>query len=171
MGPNNARWRCLGPSRWFFFLSSYFLVLTNFLLHILLVNTTGKGWKLKTLETQHVSSFWPTTTIHHQHQHHQRQCWGKRGQGMETAREGNRGSRRFVSWASGVFFFLSFFFFFFLFSTHLMFIYIEMDCCSAQLPWWQWPPLPAQPHPSHMATWWMAGAWDTMHLKPLVCFL
>ena len=59
----------------------------------------------------------------------------------------------------------------FLLLTKLTFIYIEMDHCSTQLPWQQQPPPPAQPHPSHTATWWMAGAWDASCLKPLVCFL
>ena len=60
---------------------------------------------------------------------------------------------------------------FFLFLTKLPFIYIETDRCSTQLPWQQQLPPPAQPHPSHTATWWTAWAWDVSHLKPLACFL
>ena len=125
--PDGVVWALVGD---FFFLSLYFLVLTNFLLHILLVNYHRKRSEARDTHAMHLellanhhhtpsTLMLPTSML------------GQTGARDGDSKGGEQGLKtRSVSSFRCIF--LSFFFF--LFSTNLMFIYIEMDHYSAQLP-------------------------------------
>ena len=147
--PKQRTWHRLGPNRWIFSLSLYFLVLTNVLLHILLAKYDRKRSEaqdttcLELLANHHHTPSTPTSptsTLGQTWARNGDSKWGK--QGLETL---HILSFRCV--------FPSFLF---LFSTNLPFIYIEMDHSSTQLPWWQRPP----PPDNHIHPTWQHDKWQ-----------